>query len=308
MGNDGGSIPTRRELVKEAARNPTTAELKETQKEAEAHNWRIDPLSHKPLARPIVSDSLGRLFNKDSVLEFLLPSEESKEEAEKLLQGAVRSLKDVVEIKFELEAEDGKNAEGETWVCPITNKTLGPGSKAVYIVPCGHAFAGSVVKEVNEDKCLQCNESYAENDVIPIIPTSETDIARLQLRMQTLKEKGLTHSLKKAPGMGKKRKKAAAGDAKKPVIKRNGSAASKEVPHGSASGPTTPADGRIKNAATASLTAKVLAEQEERNKRRKMDTNENLKSLFSSRDQSQPHGKSSDFMVRGYTIPANAKR
>jgi Rtf2 RING-finger len=168
---------------------------------------------------------------------------------------------------------------------------------------------------------LQCNEPYAENDVIPILPTAPADIARLSLRMKTLKEKGLTHSLKKASG-SKKRKKnaekeASAADTKqaeeaktkdeheenisdKPVRPQFEPAASK-----STSG-TVPTG--IKNAATASLTAKVLEEQETRNKRRRVETNENLKSLFSSRDPKQPSGKSSDFMTRGFSIPANARR
>lgn len=136
----------------------------------------------------------------------------------------------------------------------------------------------------------QCNEAYAPNDVIPIIPTTEENIARLQLRAKTLKEKGLTHSLKKAGG--KKKRKNGEGEEKAEEKKEKRAAT---------------ADG-IKNSATASLTAKVLAEQEERNKRRKMESNDNLKSLFSSKDPKRPMGKNNDFMSRGFNIPAEAKR
>jgi len=38
-----------------------------------------------------------------------------------------------------------------------------------------------------------------------------------------------------------------------------------------------------------------------------MESNKNLSSLFSSRDQTKPIGKSSDFMSRGFTIPAHQK-
>ena len=61
----------------------------------------------------------------------------------------------------------------------------------------------------------------------------------------------------------------------------------------------------IKNAATASLTAKVLAEEQERAKKRKKEPNENLKSLFSS---SSGKHKDGDFMTRGFSIPTDAKR
>ena len=109
-----------------------------------------------------MSDSSGTLFNKDAILEFLLPDGAgtpgmSKSDNEEVLGGRVRSLRDVVEVKFQLEdmAEVAKNDKKPKWVCPITNKALGPGAKAVYLVPCGHAFSESAVKEMSGDKCLQ---------------------------------------------------------------------------------------------------------------------------------------------------------
>lgn len=68
----------------------------------------------------------------------------------------------------------------------------------------------------------------------------------------------------------------------------------------------TLATNAIRNQGTASLTAKVLAEQDDRNKRRKMAPNENLKTLFSS--GSTMAQKQTDFMTRGFTIPAGARR
>ena len=144
MGNDGGSIPTRRELVKEAARNPTATELKESQHEQQEYYWTTDPLSRKPLTQPVVSDSNGKLYNKDSILEYLLAAEDegvaggSRAEAENILQGSMKSLKDVVEVRFQTAtAKDGETTnKKQIWTCPITNDILGPGSKAAYIVPC----------------------------------------------------------------------------------------------------------------------------------------------------------------------------
>jgi len=300
MGNDGGSIPKRRELVKEAALAKTTTQVKETQAEQQEYFWTTDPITNEPLEPPIVSDSNGKLYRKESVLK-LLTGDESiiKEEAEKSTQGAIKTLKDVVEVKFEEEAQDGleRNANGSVtrkWVCPITNKSLGPGSKAVYLVPCGHAFSGAAIIEVADEKCLQCGELYAPNDVIAIVPTSEEDIARLSLRMKTLKEKGLTHSLKK----GKKRK-------ARDVEDTNGE---EKVPglvstKKASNGVNTP---MIKNSATASLAAKVLEEQAK--KKRKLDGNANLKSLFSSRDQASNMKNSKDFMNRGYSLPSTGNK
>ena len=206
MGNDGGSIPKRRELVREAAKNPSTTEIKESLQEKQEFCWTTDPLSNKALHPPIVSDHNGRLYNKQSILEFLLPGEDevTKAEHEKILAGAVRSLKDVVEVHFYSgnashgHERNGNGAPSRGWTCPITNKPLGPGSKAVYLVPCGHAFTAEGVKEVKAGECITCGERYADNDVIPIVPTKAEDIARLQLRIKSLRERGLTHSLKEA--------------------------------------------------------------------------------------------------------------
>lgn len=158
MGNDGGSIPKRRELVKEAAKAPTAAQIKEARAESQDHAWNHCPLSSKPLAAPVVSDCLGTLYNKDSIIEFLLAEEGSAEkvEGEKVLAGRVKGLKDVVEVKFEGEGEAEKGVgRKEKWVCPVTRVEMGPAVKAVYVVPCGHAFAGNVVREVEEKICVQ---------------------------------------------------------------------------------------------------------------------------------------------------------
>lgn len=165
MGNDGGSIPKRRELVKEAAKALTTAQIKEAQTEQQEYAWSTDPLTRKPLARPVVSDAAGILYNKDSIIEYLLKDDSDVEKAEMKKIGGVKDselgtfgdrvkgLKDVVEIKFEIDTA-AESGAGEKWKCPITGERLGAGSKAVYIVPCGHAFAGSVMKEISEKTCL----------------------------------------------------------------------------------------------------------------------------------------------------------
>lgn len=327
------SIPTRRELVKEAARNPTATEIKETQHEQQEYLWTTDPISKKPLVRPVVSDPNGKLYNKISILEHLLPAEDgddgaARAEAETILLGSVKSLKDVVEIKFELDEEATVRANGavggkEIWKCPVTGDRLGPGSKAVYLVPCGHAFSGNAIREVSGERCLQCDEPYASNDVIPILSTAAPILARLSLRAKTLKEQGLTHSLKKMPKdknskdkSSKKRKKAddwvdrsysqraldelttRLGDPPRRMTEGDGVPKTIKKESSATSG--------IKNSSTASLTARVLEEEKQR-KKIKLE-NDNVRSLFSSRDQGQPHGKSSDFMTRGYSIPTGAKR
>lgn len=311
MGNDGGSIPTRRELVKNAARDQNTSELKATQIEAQTHAWKYCPVSQRPLAEPIVSDSAGLLYNKDAVIEYLLPSEDVHENApksdrEEVTGGRIKGLRDIVEVKFEVQKDTGNEAPRR--ICPITSKELGPHTKAVYLVPCGHAFSESALKEITQSKlsekdaegketveerlCLSCNEPYKTENIIPILPSTKEDTTRLSDRALKLKELGLMHSLRKAPGGSKKRKKYGAE-----------SSAPELVNVSAKSGTSMPSavSGGIKNSATASLTAKVLQEQDERSKRRKLGLNDNLKSLFLDKKSATPKGD--DFMTRGFSVP-----
>ena len=67
MGNDGGSIPDRRDLV----RNKPKAEQADKANQTRAR-WFYCALSKRKLQEPIVSCALGKVYNKDAILEFLL--------------------------------------------------------------------------------------------------------------------------------------------------------------------------------------------------------------------------------------------
>lgn len=251
MGNDGGSIPRRSELVKNAARDPTVSELKATLLESQGHAWSHCTLSGDLLdPEALVSDSRGRLYNYESVLRGLMPADDTSPDLTPATLG-IRSLRDIVRLKV--------SQEGKNWVCPVSMKQLGPGTKAVYLVPCGHVFAEIGIKEIKENLCPECSETFADTNIVAILPTMPEEISRLEKRMEDLRSQGLTHSLKKNKSEKKKKRKGdelqgSAGDEKRPAAKR-------------------PADSRIKginNDFAATLTARVLAEQDDRNKRRKL--------------------------------------
>lgn len=108
------------------------------------------------------------------------------------------------------------------------------------------------------------------------------DIEKLKTRITALAEKGLGHTLKKLSGdKTKKRKK------------------DRKIGEGSAPEKNTAG---ISNAATANLTTRVLEDEKMKNKRRKVEMSDNLKTLFSAKGENDVLGKN-DFMSRGYTIP-----
>lgn len=74
MGGDGGSIPTRADLVK----------LKDKEKKADPHEqqkirWSYCTMSNQPLAEPVVADELGNLYNKEHVLKYLVDRKNNPE-------------------------------------------------------------------------------------------------------------------------------------------------------------------------------------------------------------------------------------
>lgn len=271
----------------------------------------------------MVSDCSGLLYNKDAVLQYLLPAEAStlnREDCDKILLGRIKSLKDVVEVTFETDRH--QPADRERWICPVTSKELGPAVKAVYLVPCGHAFSQEAIKEMKAEQCLQCGAPYDTDNVIILFPSTEDEKRILRRRIDHLSARGLTHSLKKAPGASKKRKankivnvEQEATDAmpqrtdhlnSPPTHSPTFTAVPRSTPHILPTS-TSKASSGIKNAATASLTAKVLEEENERKKRRLVNgQNENLKSLFTKTDDKSKSGDG-NFMTRGFSIPANAR-
>ncbi|KAI1098364.1 DUF602-domain-containing protein [Jackrogersella minutella] len=271
MGNDGGSIPKRRELVREAARLPTSSELKATALESLTHAWTTCPLSDSPLdLSNTVSDWRGRLYNYESVLQCLMPSSSESpipetQEAEFSRTG-IKSLKDVAKLKITTRKDE---KEREFAACPVSMKELGAATKSVYIVPCGHVFAEVAMKEISdtEKQCPECSTPFEARDVIPILSTDEAEIEKLAKRVDELKTLGLTHSLKKDKGASKKKRKAE--EAKGNGF--NGESHKEESDSKREKGKDrNDISSRINNPMTASLTAKVLAEQEERTKRRKI--------------------------------------
>lgn len=296
MGNDGGSIPTRRELVKSAARAPTVSEMKATALESLAHAWSHDPLTSEPLdMENLVSDWRGRLYNYEAILKSLMPSEDgsnvdnSNQAPPTLVNAAngewqeltfastgIKSLRDVVKLTFKRYQPVGGKAK-PVWACPLSLKELGPNAKAVYLVPCGHVFSDVAIKTVQGDICPECSEQVKAEDVIAILPTEKSDVERLSKRIEALRDQGLTHSLKKDKSRSKKKRKAddtvgEIGDSNTKEERRiprpeQTKPPVTEVPGKSSKGSKVSG---INNPLTASLTARVLAEQEERNKRRKL--------------------------------------
>lgn len=175
--------------MKEEPGELTTAQLFEARQLNGDDVWKLCAFTGKQLKDRIVSDYKGRLYNKESLLEYLL-SPESYTHVEKEPVRHIKSMKDFVELK--ICTDEGND---DKWICPISKKESG---KFVYIVECGHVFSESAMKNIDDlTNCVVCETSFEQSNVITINPVDQADIERLESRMNGLKERGASHSLKK---------------------------------------------------------------------------------------------------------------
>lgn len=201
--NDGGSIPTRRELVLTTSKGPTTSDLFQAKQLNTEYLWTRCSLSDAPLETPIVSDYLGRLYNKQAVLEHLISRKTVIQEDSTSFKDPIphiKSLKDIVEVHFSTEENSS------TWICPITQKEILPeikGSRFLYVVPCGHVFSEKGLKELDFEQCYVCDTPV--DKLIGRVVINPADKTEADERLNLLREKGLSHNM--TPTKTKKRKK-----------------------------------------------------------------------------------------------------
>lgn len=147
-------------------------------------------LSRQPLRSPVVSDALGRLYNKDAVVRYLLKRAESggseraatttSSSADDRVAGHLRGLKDVTPLKLEpnpalspaaaptatTAAADADDEEAPApFVCPLTMREMNGRHRFVYIVPSGCVMSESGLRAVvSEQQKKRSPSSSSEDD------------------------------------------------------------------------------------------------------------------------------------------------
>jgi len=189
MGADGGSIPTRADLVK-----PKKKEEKADPFELARIRWTLCQLSKDPLKPPVVTDQLGLLYNKEVLIKHLLDKDIPKAFKH------IRSLKDVMDVNFKANPRynpkneiDSKHLNITDWateapfICPITNLEVGVNHKFSMLKTCGCAFSERALKECPSECCLVCNKPYTSADIFPLNPAMEEE--EIHTLKEALKEK-----------------------------------------------------------------------------------------------------------------------
>ncbi|KAM5245559.1 replication termination factor 2 [Ctenodactylus gundi] len=187
MGCDGGTIPKRHELVK----GPKKVEKVDKDAELVAQ-WNYCTLSQEILRRPIVACELGRLYNKDAVIEFLL--DKSSEKALGKAAAHIRSIKSVTELKLTdnpaWEGDKG-NTKGDKhddlqrarFICPVVGLEMNGRHRFCFLRCCGCVFSERALKEIKAEVCHTCGTAFQEDDVIVLNGTKE-DVEILKKRLE----------------------------------------------------------------------------------------------------------------------------
>jgi hypothetical protein len=169
MGNDGGSIPKRREVVKSKKRE----ERKESYELAKAKS-RLCALTKDPLGTKIVVCRLGLLYKKEEVIKRMLEKNMPKAFRH------IRKLRDIKDVKAEVrEEEDGTH----TIVCPVSQIEYNGFNNFLAIWSCGCLISEEAAKELKiKDSCIHCGTKIEKKtDIVPLNQTPEQQHYYLRL-------------------------------------------------------------------------------------------------------------------------------
>ena len=306
MGCDGGTIPRRDEMVR-MKKKPEKVD-----KEFELNaKWFHCAITQQELQSPIVSCELGNIYNKESVLEYLLDKSSASTDTAK----HIRNLKDVKELKLTanpaLESKDQASSHSDTqvsrYICPVVGVEMNGRHKFCYLWNCGCVFSERALKEIPSKVCHSCGKQFADEDII-VLNGSEEEVTTMKSRMEERRQKAKLE--KKA-----KRSKAAETvitNGECSVSSSNGasSSTSQERPFkkpklDSSSSSSTSASklpGKV-NGASSTLNVKVPELSKYKTVAEDPNASKVYKSLFASGNKERPkHLKSNWVTFRSYNI------
>ncbi|OCF32943.1 hypothetical protein I316_05280 [Kwoniella heveanensis BCC8398] len=148
MGADGGSIPDRRDLVR------TKAKSEQTDKTLLRELFLLCALSKKPLSRPVVLDPLGKLYNKDAVLEYYI--DKSKYGDGEQICGYLKGLKDLLTLNVTPNPDYTAPSASTTadipsrapFVCPLSLREMSGSVPFTALRSCGCVFSDAAIRAI----------------------------------------------------------------------------------------------------------------------------------------------------------------
>jgi len=187
-GNDGGSIPTRGEMVKikkKSKQNKGSAISKRLR-------WITCAISKQPLVQPIVADQLGNIFNKEEIIKALIEKNMSQRFSH------IKSLKDVYDVNFTFNpkydtskpVEDGVETDviESPFQCPVTAQPANGQHHFSLLITCGHVLSEKGLQQIDSQNltCFVCQKYFTKSDILPLNP-DERSQEKLRSKMKLQK-------------------------------------------------------------------------------------------------------------------------
>ncbi|ODV81406.1 uncharacterized protein CANTADRAFT_107162 [Suhomyces tanzawaensis NRRL Y-17324] len=212
MGNDGGTIAKRKDLISLHSLNDSAPKTGEDNESTLLVTCGISSL---PLDQgPVVGDWKGQLYLKEKALEHILEhkskrKDESGKSSENQLgktgQPQLKSLNDVVDIKITWGEQEGS----PVLICPVTKEGNTRNFTYAYLRPCGCLLSYKVLQELGKSlkvgkepvksECPNCGSEFHYNyDIVILNPLNIDASTKFNLEgLRYLEQQGLTHSKKK---------------------------------------------------------------------------------------------------------------
>ncbi|GFN98550.1 replication termination factor 2 domain containing 1, partial [Plakobranchus ocellatus] len=154
-----------------------------------AFKWKHCAISQEALVKPIVACELGRLYKKESVLEFLL--DRSKFDIASQFDH-LRGLKDIKELNLTDVPEKRQNGaeKGDSlsdsitpdFICPVVGIEMNGKHRFCFLWSCGCVMSERAFKEIKCDTCHKCGKAVKEEDIV-LLNGSEGEVDEMRQKM-----------------------------------------------------------------------------------------------------------------------------
>lgn len=138
--------------------------------------WTRCFISKEPLQKPIVACPLGRLYNKDAVINFLINKNDHDESSLQQELEHIKSLKSLINCQLKSNPKASNLEDTDFFVCPVTLREMNGKCKFYVTRGCGCVFSESALTQFSDTKsCLVCErpDFVAKRDLIPLYPKGE---------------------------------------------------------------------------------------------------------------------------------------
>jgi len=223
MGGDGGTCCKRRDIM-----TKTYQERRKQDRDYEVNAlWTFCCISGKQLKKPIVSCELGRLYNKDAIIEFLLDRAKQPEDTQRRLKH-IRGLKDVVQLRLTSNpshrTDKHGTKHGAEYHCPISTLEMNGRHKFGYILSSGSVLSDraiqQLIKSSSDNTIIDPNDETRHDvgDIIYINLEEEKDFVKQKVRMKERREQRKAEKAATKRSKGELDEKPAEKRAKKSII------------------------------------------------------------------------------------------